>query len=116
MNTTRYREIKPLEIPAEIFNLKGRIGIIVGGAGKMGQQFAKVLSLAGATVVISDLDKEICEKLAHRIETQSGGSVLGLACDVSDQEQVHQMFEHIGKELGRLDFFISAVMGKPDGY
>ena len=92
MNTAGYSKIKSLETPGDIFDLTGRVGIIVGGAGKMGQQFAKVLSLAGAQVVIADVNGKTCEELAHKIESDTGGKLMGLGCDVSSQEQVHDLF------------------------
>ena len=116
MNTAGYSKIKSLEAHRDIFDLTGRVGVIAGGAGKMGQQFAKVLSIAGAQVVIADVDGKTCEELAHKIESDTGGKLMGLGCDVSSQEQVHDLFECVFKELGRLDFLICSVMGKPEGY
>lgn len=116
LDTSDYKKIKALGNPLEIFDLKGRVGVIIGGAGKMGQEFAKILSLAGACVVIADLNQGFCREVAQNIANQTGGTLSGLACDVSKQEQVIHLFENIHKELGRLDFLISNIMSKPEGY
>jgi NAD(P)-dependent dehydrogenase (short-subunit alcohol dehydrogenase family) len=116
LDTSGYKKIKPLGNPLEIFDLKGRVGVIVGGAGKMGQEFARILSLAGAHVVIADLDENACKEIADRIGSETGRRLQGLGCDVSNQEQVLHLFDHIDREIGKLDFLISNVMSKPMGY
>jgi NAD(P)-dependent dehydrogenase (short-subunit alcohol dehydrogenase family) len=116
MDTDEYKKITPLDVPEDIFDLKGRAGLIIGGAGNMGQQFAKILSLAGATVVIADLDEKISREFVASIGTKTGGNIFGFACDVTSREGIRELFEWIDKGPGRLDFLISSVMGKPGGY
>jgi NAD(P)-dependent dehydrogenase (short-subunit alcohol dehydrogenase family) len=116
LDTSGYKKIRPLRNPLEIFDLKGRVGVIIGGAGKMGQEFAKILSLAGAHVVIADLDEDACKEVARRIGSETGRRLHGLSCDVSNQEQVLHLFDHIDREFMKLDFLISNLMSKPEGY
>lgn len=116
MDPKDYKKIESLERPADIFDLSGRVGVILGGAGKMGQEFAKVLSRAGAAVVIADLNQDHCEEAARKISGQAARPVLALACDVSIEAHVIQLFDQIEKKYGRLDFLISNLMSKPEGY
>ncbi|MBN1293327.1 MAG: SDR family oxidoreductase [Candidatus Latescibacteria bacterium] len=111
-----YHNIPDLDDPLKIFSLKDRIGIIAGGTGKMGQQFASVLSQAGATVVLADLSEEKCSTVAASLQPKSGGKVVGICCDVSRQESVEKTFSNIVSDYGRLDFLINNVMAKPEGY
>lgn len=110
---TQYSKLTPLSDPQQMFSLKGRVGLITGGAGKMGRQFAATLARAGATVIVSDLDPARCEEAACETGT---ASVIPMACDVSDRGQVRELFSRIRRDYKRLDFFVSNVMGKPEGY
>ncbi len=106
-----YDNIEPLVDAKQIFDLTDKVGLITGGTGKLGLEFARVLAKAGARIVISDVSQCRCDEAAAEID----GSV-GIACDVSNGEQVSGLFSRVGSELGRLDFLICNVMAKPDGY
>jgi len=116
MKRIDYKKIIPLEDPAELFDLSGRVGLITGGGGKLGRQFALVLGRAGASVVLADKDERICRKAAKDTSRRLGREIDACVCDVSDVESVKQLFAEIKKRFGRLDFFVSNVMAKPEGY
>ena len=111
-----YQALKPLKTLEDLFSLKGRVGLITGGAGKLACEFARILSLAGARIVIADLDQKQCDSAAERLSKDSPLPVTGKACDVSQKDQVKDLFSFINREFGRLDFFISNVMGKTEDY
>lgn len=47
---------------SKLFNLKGRNIIITGSAGRLGSQFAKILSEAGANTILVDINEK---KILH---------------------------------------------------
>jgi NAD(P)-dependent dehydrogenase (short-subunit alcohol dehydrogenase family) len=116
MDRNKYDGIPGLEDPARMFDLDGRVGLITGGTGKMGQQFARTLAKAGATVIIADLSKEKSTSVANVMKQETKRNIIGTGCDVTQQKDVEDLFSQIEKENGRLDFLINNVMGKPDGY
>ena len=108
--------IHPLEKPEQMFDLSDRVGVITGGAGKMGIEFAKVLSYAGASVVLADIDKKGCQEAAVTVSKETGGNILGVPCDVSSKKDVENLFSSVESEFDGLDFLVNNVMAKPDGY
>ncbi len=116
MDPSDYFKISKLDGPQKIFDLTNRAGIITGGSGKMGQQFATVLAKAGAKVIISDIDEKKCHEIALGISESSSGEVIGVGCDVTNETQVRNLFERTSAEVGQLDFLINNVMSKPPGY
>lgn len=116
MKPAEYSNLEALEKPSRIFDLTGRVALIAGGAGKMGQQFAKTLALAGANVAIADLDKEYSLTVANKISTFTGKKILGIGVDFSEEEQISSAFKAVRDILGSIDIFIYNVMAKPDGY
>jgi 3-oxoacyl-[acyl-carrier protein] reductase len=85
-----------------VFDLTGRVAVVTGAAGGIGEDCARVLSSAGAHVVVADLDGEGAEKVAASIEAD-GGSASGTALDVSDKSQVDEVFRAAHAGHGRLD-------------
>ncbi|MFF7923699.1 SDR family NAD(P)-dependent oxidoreductase [Streptomyces mirabilis] len=61
--------------------LAGRAALVTGATGGIGEAVVRRLAAEGATVVVTDLDADRCEKLAEEV----GGGALGLALDVSDE-------------------------------
>ncbi len=116
MKSADYKKIKPLVKPEEIFNLTGKVGVIVGGAGKMGRQFAEVLAQAGARVVIADLNNKAINEALKTLSPDVKSKVVGFKCDVLKSDDIKKLFLFIRQHFGRLDFLINNTMGKPDDY
>ncbi|RJX31640.1 MAG: SDR family oxidoreductase [Desulfarculus sp.] len=100
----------------DIFDLSGRVVLIVGGAGGIGRRMAAAIARAGAQVLIADQDSGRCQELARAIADEIGGRLAGLAMDVTQEAGVVQAFAGLGQEYGRLDGLVYNVMAKPSGY
>ena len=105
-------QLPPLEKPAEMFDLGGRVVLIAGGAGGIGRRMARALALAGASVIIADRDQAQCQALAAEIAADTGGELSGVGLDVTDEASVKGLFAG----LDRLDGLAYNVMAKPQGY
>lgn len=111
-----YNKIPELQRLHSLFDLKNKVAVIVGGAGKMGQQFASTLGFAGARVIIADVDKEKSDNLAKEISSRVKTVVKGFKCDVVKEKQVKELFKTVHDEYGQIDALIYNVMAKPGGY
>ena len=77
-------------MPGHASRLAGRVCVIAGAAGAIGEAVAVRLEREGATVAGVDLR-------AHTVGT------LPLQADLTDEDQVRQVFARIRDELGRVD-------------
>lgn len=111
-----YSKIPELHKVESIFNLTGKVAVILGGAGKMGQQFALTLGYAGGKVALSDVDARKCKAAAKKIAALTKTSVIGLKCDAGREKHVQELFKKVHDTYGRIDVLIYNVMAKPDGY
>nr|ART35590.1 A58 [uncultured bacterium] len=68
---------------AELFSIKGRIAIVTGASSGIGRHIATGLAAAGAKVYICARTEAKIVKAAEEIAAQTGGSVTGLAADLS---------------------------------
>jgi NAD(P)-dependent dehydrogenase (short-subunit alcohol dehydrogenase family) len=83
----------------DLFNVRGQVALVTGGASGLGYAFASILADAGATVVIADWDKVAMEQAV----TDLGGAVSGVQLDVSDAGAVHDVVDEIVAAQGRID-------------
>jgi len=66
------------------FRLDGKRALVTGGASGIGEQCCRVLTAAGASVVVCDLDAARASALAAELPGASA-----LACDISDEAAVN---------------------------
>ncbi|MBU4009161.1 MAG: SDR family NAD(P)-dependent oxidoreductase, partial [Proteobacteria bacterium] len=64
--------------------LEDKVAIITGAAGGIGISTAKALAGEGASVVLTDVHKEIAAQCAEEIN-KTGGKALALKVDVTSQ-------------------------------
>jgi meso-butanediol dehydrogenase/(S,S)-butanediol dehydrogenase/diacetyl reductase len=81
--------------------------VVVTGAGRgLGLGIAQRFAGEGASVVLLDRDPAVVE-LATELSGSTGSSLLGLACDVTDEAQVADCFTSIGERFGRIDVLVN---------
>src|ERR1043166_5542190 len=86
--------------------LENRSVIITGAASGIGRDIAVLFAREGAKVAIADLKKEAADATAREI-TASGGVALGVAMDVTNEQQVNDGVETVVSKLGGVDVLIS---------
>jgi NAD(P)-dependent dehydrogenase (short-subunit alcohol dehydrogenase family) len=86
--------------------LEGRVAIVTGGAGGIGQAYAAGLADAGAAVVIADINAEAAEAAANML-AGDGHRAIGAALDVTDPASAASMVEAVRAEFGRIDILVN---------
>ena len=90
--------------------LAGKVAIVTGGAGGIGQATAELLVAEGASVVVADIDAERGQEVAARI----GEAAAFKQTDVSDVDQVQALVDFAVDRFGGLDImFNNAGIGSP---
>ncbi|MDE3144019.1 MAG: SDR family oxidoreductase [Bacteroidota bacterium] len=79
-----------------MFQLNKKIAVVTGGGSGIGRAVAHALSKQGALVYIVDLNIADAEKVVNEIKNDAGNAV-AKNCDVSNQQQVKEVFDQIGK-------------------
>jgi NAD(P)-dependent dehydrogenase (short-subunit alcohol dehydrogenase family) len=96
----------------ENFDLNGRVAVVTGGAGLLGQQFCKTLAEAGAQVVVVDLNESAAEQTAAALR-QNHLQAAAVSTDVTDPESVKRMAKTVISSFGRLDILVNSAALDP---
>jgi rhamnulose-1-phosphate aldolase/alcohol dehydrogenase len=85
--------------------LAGRVAVVTGAAGGIGRAIAERLVTEGACVVIADLDAEKASAVAA--ELGSKDVAIGVATDVTDEEQVRALMRDTFLAFGGVDLVVN---------
>ena len=98
----------------ELFNVKGKVVVITGGAGILGKGIAAYLAKEGAKVVVLDRSEEAGKALVDSIKAE-GNEAMFLYTDVMDKEVLEGNKVEIMKAYGRIDVLLNAAGGNMAG-
>jgi dehydrogenase/reductase SDR family protein 4 len=90
------------------FSLKGKVAIVIGGAGDIGKAIAETFSGAGADVVISSRKQENLDKAADEIKAKTKGKVAAIAAHIAKLDQTKPFVEQVMKDFGRIDILVNS--------
>ena len=93
----------------DMFKLDGKIAIVTGGAGGIGEALAMGLGIHGATVVVSSRNQEAIEKVAEEITEASGNAAIAIASDVTDESSVQGLVDQVMEKYGKIDILVNAM-------
>ena len=87
-------------------DLSGRVALITGASGGLGEQFARTLAKAGAAVVLASRRTDRLLALRASIEAD-GGDAHVVALDVTDTVSIKAAVAHAETEVGAIDILIN---------
>lgn len=91
--------------------LQDKVIIVTGGGTGLGRAMSKYFLELGAKVVITSRKLEVLEETAKELQSETGGEVLPLACDVREYEQIEQVIASTVARWGRIDGLLNNAAG-----
>ncbi len=88
------------------FGLAGKRVLITGSAQGLGFIIARGLGRAGATVILSDIDKTKLDKAVETLNTE-GINTFGRIFNVTKKDQISEAVEDIEQSIGPIDILIN---------
>jgi NAD(P)-dependent dehydrogenase (short-subunit alcohol dehydrogenase family) len=92
----------------ELFNLTGRLAVVVGGTSGIGREIALGLARAGADVVATGRREQVVQAVADEIEG-IGRRTLRQTADASLRESVDALRDRILQAFGRVDILVNSA-------
>jgi NAD(P)-dependent dehydrogenase (short-subunit alcohol dehydrogenase family) len=91
-----------------LFDLTGRVAVVVGGTSGIGRAIAIGLAEAGADVVATGRRRDMVDAVAAEI-TARGRRTMTMCADVSDVESMTALRDACLRELGSIDILVAAA-------
>ena len=85
--------------------IQGKVFVVTGGASGLGAATAQHLVAQGAKVILVDMNQE----LGQQLQQQLGENAEFVAVDVTDENQVQQLFNHIEQKYGQLNGLVNCA-------
>jgi NAD(P)-dependent dehydrogenase (short-subunit alcohol dehydrogenase family) len=87
----------------ELFSLKGKTAIVTGALGLIGKKHCEALAMAGANVVVADMDG----KMAQHFAQQLGKGHMGVGMNVANKQSLLDGAELIYKRYSSVDILVN---------
>jgi NAD(P)-dependent dehydrogenase (short-subunit alcohol dehydrogenase family) len=110
-----------MSVVDDVFDVKGQVALVTGGASGLGYAFASILADAGARVVIADWNADALGKAVGSLADSAKAAsdpplVSGETLDVTDAAAVHALVDRIVADHGRIDIVFAnagVARGRP---
>ncbi|WP_171189177.1 SDR family NAD(P)-dependent oxidoreductase [Alienimonas chondri] len=94
--------------PAALFDLTGKLAVVVGGTGVLGGSMAETLAAAGADLVIVGRGEAAGNEVVARIEN-AGGSARVITADATRREDFESLRDQLLADGGAPDILVNAA-------
>ena len=85
-----------------LFSIEGKVAVVTGATGALGQAVAKGYALAGAKVIVTGRNAKKLEEVVAEIKDE-GGDVTAYTADPSDAEQVNALVKFSVETYGEIN-------------
>ncbi len=96
-----------------MFDLTGRVAVITGGTGLLGQQHAEAIAFAGGIPVLADISVEGIDPLSESFGKRFGQKACVVQADITNLESVKALKAEVLKRFGRVDILINNAANNP---
>ena len=87
----------------DLFSLKNKTAIVTGALGLIGKKHCEALALAGANVVVADVNGAKSEEFAATL----GANHIGIGVDVTSQESLKAARDKVLAKYGSIDILVN---------
>ena len=97
-----------LDYARNMFDLTGKVAIVTGGAGALGEALGQGLAAYGADIVLAGRTLKSLQEAVISVEA-AGRKALAVTCDVSKEEDVINMVKKTTDTFGRVDILVTVA-------
>jgi len=94
---------------ADIFNLKDKVAVVIGGGGYLCSEMARGFARSGCAIAILDLRIEKVLSVETELRAEGLDRTLSLAINVSKREQHSEALKAILNKFGKIDILINGA-------
>jgi NAD(P)-dependent dehydrogenase (short-subunit alcohol dehydrogenase family) len=95
------------------FDLTGRVAIITGGTGLLGQEHAEAIARAGGIPILADIRVDGVDPQSREWKTRFGEEAYAIQTDITDPASVKNLLAAVLDRFGRVDILINNAANNP---
>jgi NAD(P)-dependent dehydrogenase (short-subunit alcohol dehydrogenase family) len=96
-----------------LFDLTGRVAIITGGTGLLGQQHAEAVACAGGIPVLADIRLSGVDPESLAWKERFGDQACAIQTDITNPDSVKELLAKVLAKYGRVDILINNAANNP---
>lgn len=93
----------------DMFSLKDKVALVIGGTRGIGEGISLGLSEAGAKLIISSRHEKECRDVAKRISETTGNITRGISVDITVKKSIEELIGKIRDEFGTIDILVNSA-------
>lgn len=93
---------------AELFRLDGKVALVTGGYGGIGEAICRGLASVGAKVAVTGHNREKAAKFAAQLKA-AGSESYATEFDAASVPETRRMVDEVAAHFGRLDILVNCV-------
>lgn len=105
--------VKYKESVKEAFALDGRVAIITGGAGLLGEKHAEAIAEMGGIPILIDIDEKRAQECAQEIANVFRVKAKAYYCDITSEGSVKKLLSMVMKQFKKVDILINNAANNP---
>lgn len=90
-----------------VLRLADKVAVVTGAGRGIGRAMAELFAVQGAAVVVVDVVAEAAQDTVAAINRR--GDCRAVVCDISDSDQVAQLFTDVEQRYGRVDVLVNVA-------
>lgn len=92
----------------DMFRLDGKVAVVIGGAGGIGEIMAQGLAGQGAKVAVASRNLQKLEAVAKKIQAETKSEAAAFQVDISKQQSVDQLADKVVSKFGTVDILVNS--------
>jgi NAD(P)-dependent dehydrogenase (short-subunit alcohol dehydrogenase family) len=97
-----------MKTPAELFSLKDKVAVVIGGTGELCGAMAEGIAKAGATVAIVGRDAAKAKTRLDNI-AKEGGKAEFFSCDTTSKAGLEKLLADVVAKFGKVDILVNGA-------
>ncbi|MBI4138451.1 MAG: SDR family oxidoreductase [Candidatus Wildermuthbacteria bacterium] len=89
-----------------MFDLANKVAMVTGARRGMGKAHALALARQKASVIVTDINKDECQKVADEIQA-GGGKAIAFQMDVTNAKEIQAVFQEAIRAYGKIDILVN---------
>lgn len=94
----------------KLFDLKGRVALVAGGAGLLGSQIAEALAEQGANIIVASRNLESCTNMCSSLENKFPDiKAIPVKLDLMSADSIKKCIEISESAFGKIDILVTCA-------